>query len=167
MPSLPLPKYVVFIDFDGVTHPLPGRTPRSLSDVMMRIDYFCPPNVSQVNRLMAALSAVGVITSAWRLDFPWQDFQHYFDMRLAGQTPWLEKALWSTEIESFLSEQEWGAVPWLAIDDNPRLFSPGSPVLVTDASVGLTSAEVDLYLAKISLQGTAQKTSIVYPCCDE
>ncbi len=110
------PRHIVFIDFDGVTHPLPGRVPRTLSDVMMGIDFFRAQNVDQVNRLLGSLDAVGVITSSWRLDFPWQDFQPFFKGKLIGQTPWIDWGTRIAEINLFLSEREWQAVPWVAVD---------------------------------------------------
>jgi len=56
------PAYVVFIDFDGVTHPLRDRSPSRLDDPLMGVEWFCPDNVSQINRLLH-LDAVGVISS--------------------------------------------------------------------------------------------------------
>jgi hypothetical protein len=38
-------------------------------------------------------------------------------------------------------------VPWVAVDDNARLFSADSRLIVTDADVGLTEQDVDRHLA--------------------
>ncbi len=147
------PKFIVFIDFDGVTHPLPGRVPRSLSDVMMGIDFFRAQNVDQVNRLLESLDAVGVITSSWRLDFPWQDPHRFFKGRLIGQTTWIDRGTRIAEIELFLSEREWKTVPWVAVDDNARLFSADAPLIVPKADVGLTKNDVDRYLTALRPTG--------------
>ncbi len=62
----------------------------------------------------------------------------------------------SAEIGQFLAEREWQTVPWVALDDNARLFSPDSPLIVTKADVGLTKEDVDGYLAEISLPQSTQ-----------
>ena len=119
-----VPQYLVFIDFDGVTHPLPEicGTLRHLSDPRVGTTFFHPTNLSQINRLLDALNAHGVISSSWRLDFSWKDFQPFFHGRLIGQTPWLDMTKRITEIESFLEQNGWKHISWVALDDMQLIF---------------------------------------------
>ena len=140
------PPFVVFIDFDGVTHPLRDRTPKRLDDPLMGVEWFCPDNVSQINRLLGHLNAVGVISSAWRLDFPWEAFQGYFEHRLVGRNPLLDGVQRLAECRLFLEQMGWRDLPWVAIDDKPLLFSPDAPLIATDYRTGLKNVDVDRFL---------------------
>lgn len=140
------PPFVVFIDFDGVTHPLRDRSPKRLDDPLMGVEWFCPDNVGQVNRLLRNLNSVGVISSAWRLDFPWSAFQRYFNGRLVGQTPELSGWHRLAECQLFLTQRGWESASWVAIDDKPTLYSPDATLIIPDYRRGLVAADVDAFL---------------------
>ncbi len=144
------PSYVVFIDFDGVTHAIRGHTPRPLNDPLMKRAWLCSYNVGQINRLLRELDAVGVITSAWRFDHPWEAFQAYFDNRLVGQSPLLGGIQKHADFRQFLADHSWNNVPWVAIDDKPTLFAPGDPVIAMNYRIGLTDRDVSHYLQSIA-----------------
>jgi hypothetical protein len=162
------PAYVVFIDFDGVTHPLRERTPNSLNDQLMGRAWLTPFNVGQVNRLLRELDAVGVISSAWRLMFPWDTFQCYFDQRLVGQTPMTTRVhvQRDTECRLFLEQQGWGDVPWVAIDDKPTLYAPETPLITTNYRTGLRDLDVDKFFETIEKQpeSLAEESLCEYYC---
>lgn len=148
------PAYVVFIDFDGVTHPLRDHSPKRLDDPLMGRAWLTPFNVGQVNRLLRELDAVGVISSTWRLMFPWEAFQGYFDHRLVGQTPMTTRVhvQRDTECRRFLDQQGWGDVAWVAIDDKPTLYTPETPLIATNYRTGLRDLDVEIFFETIEKQ---------------
>lgn len=150
---MPDPRFLLYLDFDGVTHPLPGRVPSSLEEIRrLRPNgsgpYFCRENVLQVNRLIHKLDARVVITSSWRLDFGWRPFRSLFLGRVIGQTPSIGFHSRYDEVRLHIEQNGWHEAPWLALDDNPRLYPAGAPAHITDGARGLTAVEVDGLLAR-------------------
>lgn len=138
---------IVFIDFDGVTHPQPCFAENA----------FCRlPLIEEVLREFARTKVV--ISSSWRDYHPLDEMREFFssDLRdrvigvtpsikspspswLPGQIPEFERE-W--EIESWMKEhRRWGE-RWLAIDDRPYWFRPDcADLLVTNAQTGFCAAE--------------------------
>ena len=140
---------VVFLDFDGVTHPDPG----------WNAEPFCRlPLIEAV--LRDFLSVDIVISSSWRDHHSLDEMCGFFaaDMapRVVGVTPsiespspdWLPGSVpthereW--EIETWMkSNMPWGT-PWLAIDDRDWWFSLGSSnLLLTKADEAFTEANAE------------------------
>ncbi len=154
------PTVVLFLDFDGVTHP----------DPCDRSNEFCRlPLIESVVRTFAAVEIV--ISSAWRDHYTLDKLRQHFaaDMqeRVVGVTPSLKHPSpvrrpasglaaaqeWEVEacllahrpevhereweIEAWLSANRPPDTPWLAIDDRPHLFLPNSQnVLLTNSANG-------------------------------
>ncbi|MCG7930893.1 MAG: HAD domain-containing protein [Candidatus Thiodiazotropha lotti] len=141
-------KFILFLDFDGVTHPITNSVPSNL-DELRRFGlygdgpYFRKDNVLQVNRLIHKLDASVVITSTWRLDFGWKPFKNLFLGRVIGQTPEIDFSARYKEIQIYLEKNKYQDRSWLALDDNPSLYPVNTPSHITNGNVGLTTLEVN------------------------
>lgn len=133
------PRYLVFLDFDGVVHPLTGA------------ETFLPRCVDNVNEIVAALDAHIVLSTAWRGP-DWFRYNNLFRGRVIGWTPFIYdlsmQYLRYREIRAFLEEQGWKAVPWLALDDVPEMFPPDAPLYAVDGEIGLTPKDRDRVLER-------------------
>ena len=63
--------------------------------------------------------------------------------RVIGQTPLIDSRPRYDEVRQFLAHNEWGHLPWLALDDTPSHYPPDAPAHITNGQTGLNSAEVD------------------------
>lgn len=142
---------IVFLDFDGVTHPDPCEVDRLFIKL---------PLIEAVLRQFKACHIV--ISSSWRVVHPLDEMRGYFaaDMqsRVIGVTP-EHRAARSTgtldlvpsyarqwECEAWLHEQRLRlppgyllAAPWIAIDDRDYWFHPGcADLLSTHCQTGFT-----------------------------
>jgi hypothetical protein len=133
---------VLFLDFDGVTHPEPCFQ----DNVFCRLDL-----IEAVVRDFAPVEIV--ITSSWRDHYPLDILREEFALdlrsRVVGVTPsiknpspdWLcggapaHEREW--EIETWLTANRPVGTPWLGIDDRPHWFRENCPnLLVTNSRVG-------------------------------
>lgn len=134
-----LPRYLVFLDFDGVVHPL------------VSAEIFLPRCVGCVNEIVAALDAHIVLSTAWRGP-DWPRYNRLFRDRVIGCTPEFFdltlRYLRYEEIRAFLQERTWESVPWLALDDMPEMFPPDAPLYAVDGAVGLTPEDRDRVLER-------------------
>lgn len=100
---------IIFLDFDGVLHPLPS----SQHGVFCHLDRF----ESLVRKLPAAQI---VISSSWRETYPWDVIREFFseDVRekVIGMTPVLECGNRYEEIQAWLKENDCEG-RWIALDD--------------------------------------------------
>ncbi|MCG7907181.1 MAG: HAD domain-containing protein [Candidatus Thiodiazotropha taylori] len=147
------PEFLIFLDFDGVTHPLPSYVPSSINELkntgLYRSGpYFCKDNILQINRLTHKLNANVVITSTWRLDFGWLPFNKLFVGRVIGQTPELGFQSRYQEGLQFISKNNYQNISWLALDDNSSLYPTEAPVYITDGNIGITAEEVNKLLVQ-------------------
>lgn len=132
------PKFLVFLDFDGVLHPLKAS----------EHEKFRPEAIYSVNRILDELEANIVLSTAWRMDFGIEKFNAWFKDRIIDSTPVHELNLQQQhprfhEIMDFLKSCQWLHVPWVAIDDKRSHFPPNSPAYITDADIGITSKDAD------------------------
>lgn len=136
---------LIFLDFDGVLRRVTSNPSRFDQDCL---EYFqsavrqCP--VSKI-----------VITSTWRLAMSLKELRSCFSpdiaARIVGVTPEnLEEEEYErhAEVKAFLEGKHLMALPWVAIDDDPSYFPPGSPVLLTDPQKGF-DAECAARLVKL------------------
>ena len=124
---------IVFLDFDGVL--------RRVTSNPSSFDQDCLEHFESALR-QCPVSKV-VISSTWRLAMPLKELRSRFSpdvaARIIGVTPEnLDEEIYErhAEIKEFLSEKKLSVLPWLAIDDDPSHFPPGSPVLFTDPQKG-------------------------------
>ena len=147
------PEFLIFLDFDGVTHPLPSYVPSSIIELINTGLYesgpfFCKDNIIQINRLTHKLNANVVITSTWRLDFGWQLFNKLFLGRVIGQTPELGFHSRYQEVLEFINQNNYQNISWLALDDNSSLYPNDAPAYITDSNIGITAEEVNKLLVQ-------------------
>lgn len=140
-------KVVLFLDFDGVLHPYPGRNEQ----------LFCRLDLLQ-EWLRRRPHVEIVISSDWRDVHSANALAAHFDedlrSRILGVTPRVTRDSWEqfdgeprttahtrhVEILRWLA-QHGRSRPWLALDDQAGLYPPGTWQLVLcDPSVGLTRA---------------------------
>lgn len=124
---------LIFLDFDGVL--------RRVTSAPSGFDQDCLDHFESALR-QCSVSKV-VISSTWRLAMSLKELRSRFSpdiaARIVGVTPEnLEEAPYErhAEILTFLREKRVTALPWLAIDDDPAYFPPGSPLLLIDPQKG-------------------------------
>lgn len=132
------PKFLVFLDFDGVLHPLKA------------VDHerFRPDAIHSVNRILDELEANIVLSTAWRMDFGIERFGAWFKNRIIDSTPVHELDLKSEnprfrEVMDFVKDRGWLHVPWIAIDDKRSHYPVSAPAYITDPKTGITSNDAD------------------------
>lgn len=118
---------ILFLDIDGVLHRVGGSL------------------FEQVSRLESVLrdhpEVELVISSSWREDYPWDVLVEIFSpdiqQRVVGRTPVIDtpwppypRPVRYEEILQYLTENGVGDQPWLALDDDPRLYPPECPQLI-------------------------------------
>lgn len=132
------PKFLIFLDFDGVLHPLKAS----------EHEMFKPEAIHSVNRILDDLEANIVLSTAWRMDFSIEKFNAWFKNRIIDSTPVHTLNLQKEntrfhEIMDFLKCSEFLNVPWIAIDDKRAHFPLSSPAYITDAKIGITNEDAD------------------------
>jgi hypothetical protein len=137
---------VVFLDFDGVTHPDPPSGP-----VFTQL-----PLIEGV--LRAYPKVLIVLSTTWRVIYPLavlrKQFSSDISVRVLDSTPTMcasqradhpaliSRASRQAEVEAWLYENLTMAHPWIAIDDKAHWFEPGCRnLLVTNPNTGFTSAD--------------------------
>lgn len=146
---------ILFLDFDGVTHPEPSPSDQA---------HCLLPLIEAVLREHPTVEIV--ISSSWRDHYTLEEMRDFFapdiGARLIGVTPsiknpgsdWLPGHVpeyereW--EIESWMkSNRPWGT-PWLAIDDRHYWFRPDcSNLLLTDRLTGFGPDDQDTLRAML------------------
>lgn len=143
---------ILFLDFDGVLHPVSSRTEPKFCRMQLLEDWLQQRSIVDV-----------VISSSWREVHPFNElvdlFANDLQGRVIGVTPQFhrirsdEYAFGCTdarllphqrefEIRHWLQESWEPQRPWAALDDMPELFRPGCEQLVLcDGAVGLTARE--------------------------
>lgn len=138
------PSIVLFLDFDGVTHPEP----------CLQEQLFCYlVRIEDVLREHPQVEVV--ISSSWRDEYSLEQLRALFaaDMaeRIVGITPSIKRpsSTWQPgqvpeferewEIETWLKENRRWDTHWIAIDDRPYWFRPNSVNLLrTHSRIGFT-----------------------------
>ena len=138
---------VVFLDFDGVLHPANCRAAQLFSNLPRR------------QRALTEYPEVRiVVSSSWRQGrtLLWlRERLGGFGARVVGVTPTLPyQRDWphrGFECTRWIAENA-PHVPWLAIDDEPHLFSSNHRVVGCDPSLGFTdeaSKEIQRHLTEL------------------
>ncbi|MBT0959843.1 HAD domain-containing protein [Denitromonas iodatirespirans] len=131
----------VFLDFDGVTHPL-----REVED------FRCLPRIEAVLREFDECRVV--ITSDWRTLFSLRRLQTHFSddirERVIGTTPLLLPThgadfygLREAEARQWLAQRQAADAPWLAIDDAPGNWPTRARLLLTDFKCGFMDDDAE------------------------
>jgi hypothetical protein len=140
---------IVFLDFDGVTHPEPCYADSA---------FCCLPLIEAVLREFPAVEVV--ISSSWREQHTLDDMRAFFApdiaRRVVAATPvvshmnrfWLPghapKYPRQWECQQWLKVNRVGSFPWLAIDDRGYWFEPDCKhLLLTDSSRGFSEHDAE------------------------
>ena len=126
---------IVFLDFDGVTHPFFPRA--DLTDA----ENATFSNLPAIEEALRAHPHVRVvISSSWRLRKPWPELLALFSddirPRVIGMTPTSagntgnDPGARMNECLAWLDDNGHTHTPWLALDDFDGLFSPGGALLL-------------------------------------
>lgn len=140
---------ILFLDFDGVTHPEPCK----------KDDFFQSlPLIEDVLRRHPGVLVV--LSTTWRKNHPLEELRVRFstDMehRVIGGTPFIsiDERAWypvplserprQREVQAWLHQNRTLTHPWIAIDDRPWWFeSECRNLLVTDRIAGFTETNAD------------------------
>lgn len=138
MTEIVSPKFLVFLDFDGVLHPVDAN----------EHERFNPEAVSSINRILDELDAKLVLSTAWRMDYGFDHFNAWFNGKIIGSTPVHNLDLKIeyprfNEVINFLKLHEWICVPWISIDDKRSHFPINSPAYITDSKIGITKKDTE------------------------
>ncbi|NVO06155.1 MAG: hypothetical protein HXX19_09630 [Rhodoferax sp.] len=141
---------VIFLDFDGVTHPEPSFQ----DNVFCRLD-----KIAAVLNRYPAVDIV--ISSSWRMHYTLDERKEFLSPiaadRVVGMTPsiktpspdWLPGVVPEHErqwdIKTWMkANRPWGTL-WIAIDDRPQWFGPECVgLLLTDRKTGFTGGDAVL-----------------------
>ncbi len=144
-------KLIIFLDFDGVTHPQP----------CFQENVFCRlPILEEVLREFPTVDIV--ISSSWREHYSLSDLQDFFSAdiqaRVLAVTPFYRDPRFDHladraadteferqwEIECWCDENMPHLNNWIAIDDYPKWFQPNCPnLLVTSSATGFMVDDQD------------------------
>lgn len=154
-------KKLIFLDFDGVVHPLNTSTPMRWKDAIASGQFFHNSKVERVIKAAEETGASIVITSAWRLDFSLDEINSVFKGLAIGKTPELHtKTLKEQnkglaryqEVLLYLAANDLKAVRWIALDDQKKHYPSRNNIFTTDSTEGITDQHVEdiiKYLGKI------------------
>lgn len=128
----------VFLDFDGVTHPVSANN-----------NYFRSDCIQYIYSAINIYNPKIVITSTWRLDVELKQMTSHLDnldQYVVGSTPEINepftKHIRQLEVEKYLSVNNIKRVPWVAIDDNAVFYRDDAPVYITDGREGFTQDDI-------------------------
>ena len=142
---------ILFLDFDGVTHPEP----------CVHESFFCRlPLIESVLRERELRHVQIVISSSWREHHSLDDMHAFFSQDIQGRVVGVTPDLWDPELpQAFVREREclkWLAENrstgerWLAIDDRPSWFQPNCQNLFwTDTMQGFQPTQMGYILYKL------------------
>jgi len=131
---------LLFLDFDGVTHPVVG-TPLFRAECMAA--------------LQVALKEVDfdiVVTSTWRETKSLAELKEILKplgKTVQGVTPVIDEPFLHHvrhhEVLLYLTQSDQVSSPWIAIDDTPGFYPDDAPVYYTDPTTGFTQEDIPLF----------------------
>lgn len=139
---------ILFLDFDGVMHPIPIGFHQP----------FCRMDILERAILPYMQHVQIVIASSWKMDLPIEKMREVFPASIRhlviGTTPHIDwdfsqpEAPWRhREVLLWLEQNGQKDMPWIAVDDKARLYPDLENVILTNSETGLDQAAV----AKISV----------------
>lgn len=142
---------LIFLDFDGVTHPDKDRSNR---ETLERAGgFFCRlPRLEEMLLEDEFRDVKIVISSTWRDQMTIHELKEFFSLevrdRVIGTTP--RRINYNgayqryAEVQHFVASHEGGDTPWIAIDDLRAHFPENlQNVYYTEFDVGLTYADIE------------------------
>jgi len=136
---------ILFLDFDGVTHPVSGSPP------------FKDECINALSVVVSKLDASIVITSTWRYDKTLDELRDLLGARLGARvidiTPMLDIdpfIHWprAREVNEWINIHYSHDKPWAAIDDEEGNYPEGLSY-ITDRRLGFTNKDIDVLIKYI------------------
>ena len=123
----------LFLDFDGVTHPITGDT-------------FHSKCIEYIENALEGLCVQIVISSTWRDKYEIDELRELLGSKLGGLvvgvTPIIDdpflKYIRYHEVLRYLSDNDQGSQPWLALDDTRGFYPNDAPVIWCNPRTGVT-----------------------------
>lgn len=147
---------VLFIDFDGVTHPEPSQPEEEFTQM---------PLIESVLREYPAVDIV--VSSTWRLDWMGgsdavavEKLRQYFSSdiakRVVGITPFLGRlqkngldalpSIRELECHAWIKSNRPVRTRWMALDDRDDLFLPRCPnLMIVDSAKGFMQTDEEMF----------------------
>lgn len=130
-------KFLVFLDFDGVTHPITG-TPM-----------FIPQCMSALSTALKSIDLELVVSSSWRETKSFDELKEILSplgKKVQGITPVIDdpflKNVRYYEVLDYLKESKQENLGWIAIDDCRGFYPDEAPVYWTDIKTGFTEKDI-------------------------
>jgi len=129
---------LLFLDFDGVTHPNSGSAP------------FKQENMFWLEKALTEFPQINiVISSSWRETKPLNEIKqllgHIAGSRVIGITPVIDDpflhAIRYYEVIKYLEETDNIDTLWFALDDTPGFYKGNGTVIYTDPHTGLSESD--------------------------
>lgn len=128
---------LVFLDFDGVTHPRTGASP------------FQSSSMEALRQAFRGFPIEIVVTSTWREDKSLDELRKLLvqlDIPIIAITPVIEEPFTHHvryhEVQRYLHGADRVQEPWLAIDDTPGFYPDKAPVYWTDPMTGFREQDI-------------------------
>ncbi|MES2730000.1 MAG: HAD domain-containing protein [Pseudomonadota bacterium] len=147
---------ILFLDFDGVLHPIPTKDRNLLCHV---------PRLEGVLRDFPYIQVV--VSSLWRASHDLEGLRHYFSEdirpRIIGMTPFTETPAYMSDSDFILGvvrykeillwiEQNKYEGPWLALDDAWREFpDPCEQLIRCETEIGFDSHVESMLVQRLAL----------------
>lgn len=127
---------LLFLDFDGVTHPLTGEP-------------FSRICIEHIERAIEGFSVGIVISSTWRENYHLDEIRRLLGSQLGnlviGKTPVIDdpflKHVRYYEVLQFMAETNLGSQGWVGLDDTRGFYPADAPVIWCDSRTGMTDSE--------------------------
>jgi len=139
---------LLFLDFDGVLHPVSGSKP------------FQPACMEVLSSALTEYPEIRVvITSSWREEKTLTELQNYLapvlSLRVVGVTPVIDEPFLHHvryhEVQAYLKNTMQETTPWVAIDDEPGTYPNYAPILLTDRRHGLVERDKEKLIKLIEV----------------
>lgn len=140
---------ILFLDFDGVLHPITGSHP------------FQPACVAELEVVIEHFPSLDiVVTSSWREEKSMDELTalvgSVIGERIIGTTPIIDDPFLHHpryhEVLAYLACIPESDRVWVAIDDEIGNYPPEVPVLIVDRHTGFTSEDREMLMALIQEQ---------------
>jgi len=131
---------ILFLDFDGVCHPISSGEKYFDPDVTARLANAIEPHDVSI-----------VVSSSWRLDKTLDELRdlvgEQLGPRIIGVNPYIEEPFLLhcryRECLLFLQEKNLKDVAWVAVDDEAGHYPREAPVVICDSRKGFGLAEAE------------------------
>lgn len=135
---MPNKSFLIFLDFDGVTHPRSGGK------------VFDTDCLSFLSDALHNFNCNIVVSSSWREEMEFNDMViaiKTLNKMLLGCTPIIDDPFLANvrhhEIQNYLDQNYKLSHPlWIAIDDTPCFFKADDPVFYTDGATGFNEDNI-------------------------